>query len=45
MNKPFSYSRKEPGSSDIFNNSIRAARLSGVMDSIAIVDIRKFYKM
>ena len=41
-NRPFSYSTKESGSSDIF---IREVRSSGVRASITIVHIRKFFKM
>ena len=45
VNRPFRYSTKEPGSSDIFIHFIHEARLSGVGASISIVHIRKFYRM
>ena len=44
-NRPFSYSTKESGSSDIFIHFIREVRSSGVRAPIAIVHIRKFFKM
>ena len=44
-NRPFSYSRKEPGSSVILYIFIHEIRSNGVRASIAIVHIRKFYKM
>ena len=46
-NRPFSYSTKEPGSSDIFIqfHTIHEVRKSCVRASIAIINIRKFYKL
>ena len=44
-NRPFSYSTKGPGLSDIFKGFIRDVPLDGVRASIAIVHIRKFHKM
>ena len=44
-NRPFSYSTKDPGSSDIFIQFLSEIRSSGVRASIAIVHIRKFYEL
>ena len=44
-NRPFSYSRKEPGSSDILIQYYSRGSMSGVLASIAIVYVRKFYKL
>ena len=39
-NRPFSYSKKEPGSSVIFIHFMRSVRSSGVKASITIVHIQ-----
>ena len=43
--RPFSYSRKKPGSSVIFIYFMQDVRSSAVRPSIAIVRIRKFFKL
>ena len=45
LNRPFSYSPKEPGSSVIFIHFIQDVGLSGARASITIVLVRKYFKV
>ena len=45
LNRPFSYSAKEPGSSVVLYTFIHEIRSSGVRASITVVHVRKFYQM